>query len=192
MLQPVKTKSWLLFSRHLTGQKPALKERIRGTIWEKWFNYWKSVAHDYNEVAIGLLKGSREKPMRALAYLTSGYGIYQCALHNPDEQVFLERYNKARNDLILVSTELRNPITIDYLQRLQLDLNQQRQRFLSLGLFTIMWEDMYDRDDCTYPAQCEYTKVTFWNFHKRILDIGFWNRFWRLEWNLRNYDVNYL
>lgn len=154
--------------------------------------YWRSVVNDYNEVAWGVIKSIRERPKRAFGHFAMGYGLYQTALRNPDEQIFMERFGRARNEIIMVDPELRNPVATEYLKRLQLDINQNRQRFLSLGILTIMWEDLYDKDDCTYPAQCEYTKVTFWNFHKYVLDVGFWNRFWLLEWKLRNYDVNYL
>lgn len=182
---------WLLLRRGFV-QTISVQNRFQGTIIEKWINYWKSVKNDYTEVVVGVVKSSIKKPIRTFGYLTLGGGLYACYLKNPDEQFFLERFNSAKNELILVAPELRNRMATEYLKRLQLNLNQNRQRFLSFGIFTIMWEDLYDKDDCTYPAQCEYTKVNFWNFHKQIIDIGFWNCFWRLQWNLRNYDVNYL
>lgn len=182
---------WLLFRRGY-GQSISLQKRFRENVLENWIKYWKSVKNDYTEVALGVMKSSIERPVRAFGYLAFGYGIYVCSLQNPDEQLFLERFNKARNEIILVAPELRNQVATEYLKRIQLCLDQNRQRFLSLGILTIMWEDLYDKDDCTYPAQCEYTKVSFWNFYKHIIDIGFCNCFWRFEWNLRNYDVNYI
>jgi len=71
-------------------------------------------------------------------------------------------------------------------------VNQKKLRLLSLGIITLMWVDLYDEDDCTYPAICEYTSVGFLNFHERIIDVGFWNEFWRLKHKMRNYDINYL
>ncbi|TMW49283.1 hypothetical protein DOY81_005639 [Sarcophaga bullata] len=169
-----------------------LPERFKGTVVEKWANYWKGLLNDYKDVAFGLVKESKEKPRKAAFYAISGYGLYQCAKRNPDEEDFLRIYRIASNNLIMVHPSLQNPTSAAYIRRLQSDLNQNRLRFLSLGIFTILWEDLYDKDDCTYPAQCEYTQVKFWNFHERIIDVGFWNQFWRMNYELYNFDVNYL
>uniref|UniRef100_A0A1B0FAG4 Mitochondrial import inner membrane translocase subunit Tim29 n=1 Tax=Glossina morsitans morsitans TaxID=37546 RepID=A0A1B0FAG4_GLOMM len=167
-------------------------ERFRGTIVEKWANYWKGLFNDYTEVAVGIFREAKDNPKKSLLYALTSYGLYACAKKNPDEEDFLKQFRTSYNEMILVSSELQNPTSEDYIRRLQVDLNQNRLRFLSLWLFTIMWEDLYDKDDCTYPAICEYTKVTYWSFHEQIIDIGFWNKFWRLNWKLINYDVNYL
>ncbi|XP_023308609.2 mitochondrial import inner membrane translocase subunit Tim29 [Lucilia cuprina] len=169
-----------------------LPERFKGTVVEKWANYWKGLLTDYKDVAVGLVKESKEKPRKALFYAISGYGLYQCAQRNPDEEDFHKQFRSASNNLILVHPSLQNPKSASYIRRLQSDLNQNRLRFLSLGICTILWEDLYDKDDCTYPAQCEYTQVSFWNFHEHIVDVGFWNQFWRLRYELYNFDVNYL
>lgn len=169
-----------------------LPERFKGTMVEKWANYWKALLSDYGDVATGVVKGAVEKPKKAVFYAISGYGLYQCTQRCPDEDEFFRQFCLATNNMILVPSALQNPKSADYLRRIQGDLNQNRLRCLSLGIFSILWEDLYDKEDCTYPAICEYTQVTFSNFHEHIVDIGFWNQFWRLKWELYNYDVNYL
>lgn len=169
-----------------------LPERFKGTFVEKWANYWKGLLTDYKDVAIGLVKESKAKPRKAAFYAISSYGLYQCAKRNPDEEDFLRLFRQASNDLIMVNPSLQNPTSAAYIRRLEGDFNQNRLRFLSLGIFTILWEDLYDKDDCTYPAQCEYTQVKFWNFFDYVIDVGFWNQFWRMKYELHNFDVNYL
>ncbi|XP_065364176.1 mitochondrial import inner membrane translocase subunit Tim29 [Calliphora vicina] len=170
----------------------AVPERFKGTMVEKWASYWKGLLSDYKEVVMGVVKETREKPRKAAFYAITGYGLYQCGKRNPDEEDFHKQFRTASNDLIMVNPSLQNPKSAAYIRRLQGDLNQNRLRFLSLGICTILWEDLYDQDDCTYPAQCEYTQVNFWNFHEQIVDIGFWNQFWRLKYEFYNFDVNYL
>ncbi|XP_075155538.1 mitochondrial import inner membrane translocase subunit Tim29 [Haematobia irritans] len=169
-----------------------LPERFKGTFVEKLTNYWKSLLTDYKDVALGVVKESIEKPKKALFYGVAGTTIYLCGKRNPNEEDFIRQFRLATNQMILVSPSMQNPNSDAYLRRLQEDINQKRLRFLSLGILTLMWEDLYDSDDCTYPAICEYTKVSFWAIPQHVIDIGFWNHFWRLKYELHNYDVNYL
>lgn len=172
--------------------KFAIPERYKGTLIEKWANYWKGLLSDYKDVTVGLIHESRLKPRKTMFYILSGYGVFQCIKRNPNEEQFLKQFRSACNDVIMVHPSLQNQQSVSYLRRMQRDQNQNRLRFLSLGLFTILWEDLYDKDDCTYPAQCEFTQVNKWNFHEHILDVGFWDQYWRLEYEMYNYDVNYL
>ncbi|XP_013117034.1 mitochondrial import inner membrane translocase subunit Tim29 [Stomoxys calcitrans] len=169
-----------------------LPERFKGTFVERLTNYWKGLLTDYKDVAVGIVKESIEKPKKAIFYGVTGYSIYLCGQRNPSEEDFIRQFRLATNEMILVNPSLQNPTSDAYLRRLQEDINQRRLRFLSLGILTLMWEDLYDSDDCTYPAICEYTKVSFWSIPQHVIDVGFWNKFWRLKYELHNYDVNYL
>lgn len=169
-----------------------LPERFKGTFVERLTNYWKSLLTDYKDVAVGVVKESINKPKKAMFYGGLGYTAYLCGKRNPGEEDFTMQFRLATNNMILVHPSLQNPNSDAYLRRLQEAINQNRLRFLSLGIFTVVWEDLYDSDDCTYPAICEYTKVSFWSIPQHVVDVGFWNKFWRLKWELHNYDANYL
>lgn len=169
-----------------------LPERFKGTVVEKWTNYWKGLLRDYSEVGLGVVKESIAKPKKAMAYGTGVLGIYLAAQNNPDERAFMTLLRKQTNRLVTLPPDQQNPESTDYLVMLERAVNQKKLRLLSLGIITLMWVDLYDEDDCTYPAICEYTSVGFLNFHERIIDVGFWNEFWRLKHKMRNYDINYL
>lgn len=170
----------------------SLPERFKGTFVEKLTNYWKGLLTDYKDVAVGVVKEGINKPKKALFYGVTGYTIYICSQRNPSEEDFTRQFRLATNEMILVHPSMQNPKSDSYIRRIQGNINQNRLRFLSLGICTLMWEDLYDSDDCTYPAICEYTKVSFWSIPERVIDVGFWNKFWRLEYELYNYDVNYV
>ncbi|EDW65673.1 mitochondrial import inner membrane translocase subunit Tim29 [Drosophila virilis] len=173
-------------------EKFTLPERFKGTVVEKWANYWKGLLRDYSEVAVGVIKESYAKPKKTLAYGTCLIALYQTAKNNPDHLAFMTLLRKQTNRMITLPPAQQNPESAEYLIMLERAINQKKLRLLSLGFFTLMWVDMYDEDDCTYPAICEYTTVGLLNFHERIIDVGFWNQFWRLKWKMRNYDINYL
>lgn len=172
--------------------KFTLPERFKDTVIEKWANYWKGLVRDYSEVLTGVVKESYSKPKRAVAIGTGLLALYKMAETNPDEQALMTRLRKHTNRMIMLPPEQQNRESADYLIMIERAVNQKKLRLLSLGIFSLMWVDLYDEDDCTYPAICEYTTVGMFNFHERIIDVGFWNEFWRLKWKMRNYDINYL
>ncbi|XP_034119388.1 mitochondrial import inner membrane translocase subunit Tim29 [Drosophila sulfurigaster albostrigata] len=173
-------------------EKFTLPERFKGTVVEKWTNYWKGLLRDYGEVGAGVVKESYANPKKALAYGTGVLTLYLAARNNPDEAAFMTLLRKQTNRMVTLPPDQQNPDSANYLTMLERAVNQKKLRLLSLGICTLMWVDLYDEDDCTYPAVCEYTSVGLLNFHQRIIDVGCWNEFWRLKHKMRNYDINYL
>ncbi|XP_054730135.1 mitochondrial import inner membrane translocase subunit Tim29 [Anastrepha obliqua] len=169
-----------------------LPERFKGTVVEKWAQYWQGLVSDYTEVVFDVAKSARAKPRKALVIAGTGYGLYQCAKHNPDEEAFMHALRGWSNQMAMVAKALHNPESEAYLRELEKAINENKLRTFSLGICTILWMDLYDKDDCTYPAICQYTQVDYTNFWQRIVDVGFWDHYWRLESKMHNFDVNYL
>lgn len=178
--------------RQRISERLVLPQRFKGTIVEKWVTYWNNLVRDYTEVAVGVVRESYAKPKKALAYGTGLYVLYQATQNNPGEEAFMTLMRRETNKMITVAPGQQNPVSAEYLLLLERAINQNKLRLLSLGICTLLWVDLYDEDDCTYPAICEYTNVGLMNFHERVIDVGFWNQYWRLKWKMRNYDVNYL
>ncbi|EDV99528.1 mitochondrial import inner membrane translocase subunit Tim29 [Drosophila grimshawi] len=174
------------------GEKFTLPDRFKGTTVEKWANYWKGLMSDYAEVATSVVKESYARPKRTLIYGTAIVALYQMAKNNPDQYAFSSLLRTQTNRMITLPPEQQNSESSDYLVMLERAINQNKLRLLNLGICTLLWVDMFDEDDCTYPAICEYTTVNYLSFHERIIDVGFWNQYWRLKWKMHNYDVNYL
>ncbi|XP_037937415.1 mitochondrial import inner membrane translocase subunit Tim29 [Teleopsis dalmanni] len=169
-----------------------LPERFKGTVVEKWAKYWTGLVRDYKDVGVDVVKFGYNKPRKALVITGASLGLYACVKRNPDEEVFLQLLRQWNNKLILVSPTEQNVIAKEYVRDLELVLNRNTLRTLSLGFCTLLWVDLYSKDDCTYKAICEYTGVDYLKFYQYIIDIGFWNRYWRLDWKMRNFDINYL
>lgn len=178
--------------RSRISDKFTLPERFKGTVVEKWAQYWRGLASDYGDVVIDVAKNARTKPRKALIYTGIGYGLYQCAKHNPDEEAFMHSLRGWSNQMLMVPKTLHNPVSSAYLRELEIAINENKLRTFSLGICTILWTDLYDKEDCTYSAVCKYTQVDYINFWKYIVDIGFWDHYWRLEWKMHNFDINYL
>ena len=178
--------------RESVSQKFSLPERFKGTVVEKWANYWRGLVSDYTEVAVGVVREARNKPKKALVLGTITYGLCSAYSRNPDVETLMSCLRYWNNEMSLVPGQLRNPESVEYLTELEQAVNQHRIRTISLGVLTLLWLDKFDEDDCTYGAVCDYTRVRYWNLPQQIVDVGFWNQFWRLRWKMNNYDVNYL
>lgn len=191
-----------------------LPEKFKGTIVERWANYWKGLARDYKglwrvlhllhilnvkflhnfsflDVAIDSVKKIRAKPVKSSVYASIGALIYGSCKTNPNEQMFVEQFRKAEHQLGLVSPEMQNPSSVNYLKMIERCRNNDTLRITSVGVCSIMWIDDCASSLSTYDAKCEYLKPEWRTFHERIVDVGMWNNWWNLKKLMKNYDVNY-
>ncbi|XP_066586204.1 mitochondrial import inner membrane translocase subunit Tim29 [Prorops nasuta] len=167
-----------------------LPERFKGTFLERWVQYWKNLYIDYKEVAIDVAKESREKPLKAATYITLLGSSYYICKHNPDEDSFREQLLQSSMKVMQVGEAIRNPETSKHVKFLESCYNEGVIRHISLGLFSFIWIDNYDKDLTLYKAVCKYLKPEYLTFHKRIVDIGFLDKWWLLEKKMIDYDIN--
>lgn len=67
-------------------------EKVKGTIFENWFKFWKNVFIDYREMIKDVRTDVREKPAKT-ALLLTGFGFSAlCAKTNPNEVSFRANY----------------------------------------------------------------------------------------------------
>lgn len=195
----------------VTTKLPSLQlpEKLKGTIVERWANYWKGLARDYKgkqankyfftqfsvfiflDVAIDSVKTIREKPVKAGVYGSIGAFIYGCCKTAPDYHYFDDQMKKAENAVALVPLESQNPKTVNYLKMINRQRNNETLRITSFGLFSLMWTADFADGLATYDATCDYLKPELKNFNERIVDIGWWNNWWNLEKMMKDYDVNF-
>lgn len=167
-----------------------LPERFKGTMVEKWAGYWKALFRDYREVGRDVCKFAREKPVRASLYGGLAGAIVYCAKRNPDETTFFEHLRLHNTDMVLVSDECRSPISSQYVTFLERCNNEGILRRLNIGIASVLWLDNYDRAICLYKATCKHTKYDLLSWHQRIIDVGFLNKWWKLEQSMIDYDIN--
>jgi hypothetical protein len=62
---------------------------------------------------------------------------------------------------------------------------------MSIGLFSILWIDDFSSNLATPDAQCKYLEPAYATFHERVIDYGFLGKWWNIEKNMKDYDVNF-
>lgn len=180
------TESW---SKRL--DKIELPSRLRETIVEKWVNYWKQLAIDYKEVAMDSGKHIVEHPVKSMIYGGIAATAYTFYKNNPDLQDFEKQYIEHKNDLILISESCQNEVAANHIKNIERWLNQGVIRRLSLGVISFIWLDNFNSQCSLYKTTCEHLKPKYMRFNERIIDIGFWNKYWWLEEKMQDYDVNF-
>lgn len=167
-----------------------LPEKYKGTVVEKWTKYWKQVATDYKDVAKSIVKSAQDRPRRAAILYGSGIFGYYCLQTNPTYQGYLAQLRNYQCDVTFVAEPIRNPKAIQYMQYMEQCHNQGTLKRMSFGLFSILWIADYNDDLNLYQAVCPYLGPQLETFHKRIVDFGILDKWFLVERNLRDYDVN--
>ncbi|KAK6620361.1 hypothetical protein RUM44_006762 [Polyplax serrata] len=165
-------------------------EKAKGTVVEKWIKYWEGLINDYVEVFRDTLHEGRTKPYKTAAIAAAGSFFTYAVYNNPTEQDYRDGVIYYQNLFGLVGKSVRNPGADVYLKTLEKAFNHKLIRRLSLGICCFMWIDNYDNALGIYKSQCEYLKPRYTNFHERIIDFGFLNKFWMLDRKMEDYDVN--
>lgn len=96
----------------------------------------------------------------------------------------------AQNLIALVHPESQNQKSVKYFRYLEKCRNDDTLRVTSLGLFSILWIHDHSTKLATPDAVCKYLEPEYKTFYKRIIDIGFLNKWWNIQNNLKDYDVD--
>lgn len=167
-----------------------IPERIKGTIVEKWLRYWRGLGIDYRDVFANVGQQMKEKPIRSSIYCSLIAATWYSAKHNPSEIEFYDRLRKHNTEMILVNQTCHNTVSAEHLKFLERSVNAGIVRKLNLGVCSMLWLDNYDKAIALYQATCTYTQPDYLTWYKRVIDIGFLDKWWKLEEKMIDYDVN--
>jgi len=165
-------------------------ERFRGTIVERWKQYWESVAKDYYESTVGIGTYARANPIKSSLAVATASCAYYCASTNPDEHSYRSEILDCANTMLYISPAVRNPSTVKHLEYIEKCYNVGVVKRLNLLLFSVIWIDEFNNDIQAYKANCKYLKPSVLSVHQRAVDIGFLNVWWSLKKIMVDYDVN--
>jgi len=90
----------------------------------------------------------------------------------------------------VVAPEVRNPASQTYLLEIEKLFNENRIRYVSLGILSLYWKADESSDVALPRATVPFLQPAWLTWHQRIVEISFWGRFWNLEREHKDYDVN--
>ncbi|KAM9312053.1 mitochondrial import inner membrane translocase subunit Tim29 [Gastrophryne carolinensis] len=168
-------------------KKPGFWVRMKNGKMATWT---KSLLHDYGEACKDIVVGAKERPGKATIYVALLAGVGVCSSKAPSEDSFQSSMLEASSDLLLLSPWTRSGKSDQHIQRLMALRNQGRLRYINLTLFSLMYEAPYDPQCDLYPTQCPHLKPRWSDFPSRVLDLGFFGRWWFLQQKMQEFDIN--
>ncbi|CAG4935225.1 mitochondrial import inner membrane translocase subunit Tim29 [Colias croceus] len=165
-------------------------DKFKGTVLEKWANYWKNLVIDYKQMLQDLRTDIQDEPRKALKWCSGIAAAYALAKNNPSEIDFKDKVTNTTNEVILISEECRNAESIDHLRFIQQCYNEGVLHYISLGVISFMYTTELNKECDLYKAHCSYLKPTYSNILSRIVDVGVMGRWWNLHIKTTNFDVN--
>ncbi|XP_071799788.1 mitochondrial import inner membrane translocase subunit Tim29-like [Asterias amurensis] len=179
-----------VFRNAFSRSKVSVPERFKEGWVGKASTYVSNVARDYKGATVDIFTDARARPVKAAVYATAFCCSVVALWNNPDEKSYHVSLQNACNDVLLLSDAIRNPKTNAYIQSLMMLRNEGQIRRMNLVVCSIMWRDNYSKEVNLYDSQCDYMKPGWRDFDKRILDVGFMNRWFFLEKNMVDFDIN--
>lgn len=165
-------------------------EKFKGTIIEKWADYWKNLVIDYNQMLRDLRTDIQDNPRKAFKWTTGVIGVYILAVNNPSETDFKDQLRKCWNDMILVSEDCRNPKSLEHLRFIQTCYNQNVIHYSSFGVISFMYTTPFNDTCSLYKSQCSYLQPSYLTYPSKVIDVGFMGRWWNIFAKTTDYDVN--
>ena len=165
--------------------------RFKGTIVEKLKNYVVQIKSDYQEVIVDSFNTMKSKPIKSSIYGSLTFAIYYCCKNNPDETSLTEQLQYYEREMSMVALEMQNTKSSDHLKYLVQCRNEGVLRRLSIGVVSFLWISDFNPELASFKAMCEHLNPQYSTFHERIVDVGFLNKFWKLDDKMRDYDINY-
>uniref|UniRef100_A0A8D0BAP6 Translocase of inner mitochondrial membrane 29 n=1 Tax=Salvator merianae TaxID=96440 RepID=A0A8D0BAP6_SALMN len=168
-------------------EKRRLWERLRSGRLASW---WKSLLRDYADACREVAVGIRQHPAKAGLYALLLAGAVGCSMHSPSDASFEGSLLEASGALLLLSPWTRSRRSEGHVQRLLQLRNRGQLRFQSLVFFSLVYEAPFDPGTDLYLAHCKHLKPRWLEFPGRVLDVGFWGRWWVLNAKMRDADIN--
>lgn len=134
--------------------------------------------------------GVRQRPGKAAIYAALLAGAVGCGLHSPCERSFEAGLLEAAGALLLLSPWTRSSTSEGHVQRLLQLRNRGQLRFQSLLFGSLVYEAPFDAGADLYAAHCRHLAPRWTDFPGRVVDVGFWDRWWVLRSKMRDADIN--
>ncbi|XP_030023769.1 mitochondrial import inner membrane translocase subunit Tim29 [Manduca sexta] len=165
-------------------------EKFKGTILEKWADYWKNLFIDYRQMLQDLRSDVQDEPIKALKWTAGIITATALAKNNPTETDFKDSLKRISNEVALVNEDCLNPKSVGHIRYLAMCYNEEVLHYKNFGLVSVMYvKDLNDSCDL-YKAHCSYMQPTYLSLPSKIVDVGFMGKWWNLYIKTTNYDVN--
>ena len=145
---------------------------------------------DYRTVFTEIYQDAVARPHVAVVKLTFAAGLAYTAHRNPPRAHYEGHLVEAATDLALVSQRTRNPQSYSYVRDIMEIRETGKLRYTSLGLFSVVWRANHQPLNRSFDANFGQWQTWMLQIPERIIDIGIFDHFPKLEAAMIDYDIN--
>ena len=157
---------------------------------DRWGQPLRVIALDYVEVTKDAYKELRTKPVKSLVYALIGTSFLATWRTRPDKESYTDHLLGHCNEFHLCSQPVRSKETASYLENIVTKVSVEELEYKNLGLFAVMLERESSPVCQNYHVTCKYVRRRWWQRWTRVVDVGFWGRWWALNRAMVDFDVN--
>ena len=150
----------------------------------------KDILTDYVEVARDLVQGAKQRPLKAVLYLTTTSAFTVTWRKRPDYAGYLDDVVNYANELGMCSEAVRRPSAKRYVDNISKLHSDGRLKYVNLGVVAVILKRWYSPTCANYHETCKHLQPRWWTARERVVDVGFWGRWRNLEIEMRDFDVN--
>uniref|UniRef100_A0A0R3RPM4 Mitochondrial genome maintenance protein MGM101 n=1 Tax=Elaeophora elaphi TaxID=1147741 RepID=A0A0R3RPM4_9BILA len=150
-------------------------------------DYWKTVGNDYMVVVGDLVKDAKRRPIvTAIKFLPLGGAFYAYKTNPTEGYVHLSEMRQ----MVLVPNSIHNKKADDEIASRTLYIDQNRLKYINCILFSVLIKLPDSNDLCLYENRASILRRWWWQRYNDIIDIGAFNKWFRLGKSFENYDIN--
>ncbi|XP_031346567.1 mitochondrial import inner membrane translocase subunit Tim29-like [Photinus pyralis] len=168
-----------------------VEAKSKGTMFEKWVTFWKSMYLDYKDLVYDIRNDVREEPIKAVCLASLFAAVTYCAKHNPNLVNYRASFVNYANELSLVHPSLQKVEAASTVDRIGKCFARDVVRRLNLGIASVIWIDFHNRTCKNGESTCPYFQMQSYEIKDYIVDVGFLDRWWFLNSCMADYDINY-
>eukprot|EP00795_Rhopilema_esculentum_P008734 gene8734-14756_t len=148
------------------------------------------LVRDYKAVAISGVKYARKRPIKFGSQLIILGSCTYLWTKTPDMQSYENDLFDNSNQLLQVSSLIRNRRSESYIRELIECYYQGRLTCKNFGIFSLVMKSDFGNECDTFDKNCYYRQPRWTTLQERIVDIGFHGRWLFLESYMTDFDVN--
>lgn len=142
------------------------------------------------EVSKDIAKEARLHPLKTLVYFLSGGMLLAAWEQRPDSATYINDVLEYANELAQCSEVVRNPHSQAYIERIAQLYSDDCLRYVNCGFFAIMMQRPHNPRCKNYHLVCKHLQPSIRTADQRVVDVGWWGRWYVLEREMVDFDVN--
>ncbi|KAI3386472.1 hypothetical protein SNEBB_003761 [Seison nebaliae] len=165
-----------------------VKEKLWNRLMKRTKEYFRLMYLDYLDAGRDLIQIGKSSPIKTFLYSSSLITSVVLWNTNPSMKKYDLELLEEKEKFLYVSQFIRSESKFNYVERLSKLRNENRLKITSFGFFSCIWFDFFNTDH--EKRKNDNAVIMKWSeWHRYVVDIGFFNRWWIIRNQTDDFDV---